>query len=210
MATKLVTFKNKAGDVYHPQTTATQVKRGASSTVDADLTAVEALAGAAIPATQKGTANGVAPLGSDGKVSTTYLPPSALTVADTSVANIAALTALSATDAPLNSDVFVNDATGDTTVKSGWALYRRTATAGGVLTDWTKLSEGEGLDVAMVDQTARDAASSAASAAATAQGDVENLETVVEGLGTVYVINSGGDTSAVGDNDLIVEITGTV
>jgi hypothetical protein len=202
MAIKLVALKNKAGDVYYPATAATQVIRGAS-TVDADLAAVETLAGAAIPGAQKGAASGVATLGVDGKVPTSQLPSQALTVADQNVADITALTALSAAAAPVGANVFVGDASGDETVGSGWAVYRRIATAGGTLGDWAKIAEGEGLDVAMVDQTARDAADAA-------QDDVDALETQVGGLGTVFVLNTGADASAVGDNDLIVEITGTV
>lgn len=201
MATKLVTLKNKAGDTYLPQTSASQVKRGAS-TVDADLADVEALAGAAIPSTEKGTNNGVATLDSDGKVPTSQLPASALTAANQNVATIAALTALSTTAAPVNAIVFVTDATGDSTVKAGWGLYIRKS-GGAALTDWSKIGEGESLDVAMVDQTARDAAS-------TAQGEVDALETKVGGLGTVHIINTGDDTTNIGANDLIFEITGTV
>ncbi len=202
MATKLVTLKNKTGDVYYPATSAAQVKRGASSTVEADLAAVESLAGAAIPGSEKGAASGVATLDSGGKIPTSQLPASALTAANQNVANIAALTALSTTTAPVNTIVFVADATGDTTVKAGWGLYLRKS-GGSALTDWSKIGEGESLDVAMVDQTARDAASAA-------QGEVDALETTVAGLGTVKVINSGDSVDAMGTADLILEVTGTV
>jgi hypothetical protein len=100
-------------------------------------------------------------LDSNGLVRTSMLPAQALTAADQNVATIAELLALSAANAPVGQNIFVGDATGDATVKSGWALYRRVALEGGVLTDWTKVSEGEGLDVAMVDQTARDSAEAA-------------------------------------------------
>ena len=41
MSTKQIKIKNQAGDYLHPETEATLVTRGASSNVDADLTAVE-------------------------------------------------------------------------------------------------------------------------------------------------------------------------
>ncbi len=121
-------------------------------------------------------------IGEDGKVLATKLPSQALTVADSSVTDIPALLALSATQAPINADIFVSNATGDNTVKSGWALYRRKATAGNTLADWTKLSEGEGLDVAMVDQTARDAAQ-------TAQGAANSAATTAQLLDAVYCVS---------------------
>jgi hypothetical protein len=218
MATKLVRLKKNNGDIFHVETEAGLVIRGAS-TVDADLTAVESLAGsansaataaqntanAAIPAAQKGAASGVATLGSDGKIPVSQLPSEGLTQADVSVADITALLALSTTDAPLNTDAFVNDASADATVGSGWALYRRTATAGGTLNDWTKLAEGEGLDVAFVDDTARAAAESAQSAAGAAQEDVDNLSTAVTGLGTVYFAASSDNLSSYSDTDLILQ-----
>jgi hypothetical protein len=225
MVTKLVRLKKNNGDVFHVETEAGLVIRGAS-TVDADLTAVEDLASsasgaaataqstantaqstanAAIPSAQKGAASGVATLGTDGKIPVSQLPSEGLTQADVSVADITALLALSTTDAPLNTDAFVNDASADATVGSGWALYRRTATAGGTLNDWTKLAEGEGLDVAFVDDTARAAAEAAQTAADSAQEDVDSLATTVTGLGTVYFAASTDDLSGYTDTDLILQ-----
>jgi hypothetical protein len=204
MATKLVRLKKNNGDIFHVETEATLVLRGAS-TVDADLTAVEATAAAAIPSSQKGAASGVATLGSDGKIPVSQLPSEGLTQADMSVVDITALLALSATTAPLNTDVFVNDASDDTTVGSGWALYRRTATTGGVLSDWTKLAEGEGLDVAFVDSVARAAASAAQTDADSAQSDVDSLAETVAGLGTVFFVSSGDDLTGYTDADLILQ-----
>ncbi len=198
MAQRLVTLKNKAGDVFLPETTASQVKRGAS-TVAADLTAVETTANGAIQSTEKGASNGVAPLGADGLVSAQYLPSQALVAADQNVADIEALLALTADEVHVGNNVFVGDATDDETVTTGWALYRRIATYGNVLSDYQKLTEGEGLDVAMVDQAARDAANAA-------QSEVDALETVVEALGTVYIINAGDSTDALSDSDLILEV----
>ncbi len=197
MAIKQVTLKNKAGDVYHPETTAAQVKRG-ESTVDAALTAVEALAGAAVPNSAKGAASGVATLDASGKVPRAQLPDAALTAASKSVADIAALTALTIAEAPVNTIVFVANATGDSTVESGWGLYLRQST-GSTLADWEKIGEKDSMDLTMVDQEARDAAS-------TAQGEVDALENTVEGLGTVYVKAAGADLSGLKDNDLILEI----
>jgi hypothetical protein len=133
--------------------------------------------------TNAGNANGAATLDPSGKVPTSQLPSASLTASDLSVTDIAALLALSETDAPLDIDVFVNDASGDTTVTAGWALYRRIAVAGDTLNDWIKLAEGEGLDVALVDRIARDNAQSAQgtadnalTAAATAQSTAESAE----------------------------------
>lgn len=184
MAIKLVQLKKKNGDILHAETEAGLVLRGAS-TVDADLTIVEATANAAIPGSAKGAANGVAQLGADGKVPASQLPSQALTKADISVEDITALLALDTDDAPLNIDVFVGDASGDSTVEAGWALYRRIALVGETLEDWTKFAEGEGLDVEFVDSEAR--------------ADIEALG------GTAYYVASGADLSGFGDNDLIFE-----
>jgi hypothetical protein len=83
------------------------------------------------------------------------------------VENYAALVALTSSDVPVNGYVFVEDASGDATVGSGWAVYKRIAAATDV-GSWFKTAEQESMDVAMVDQTARDAASSAATAAGNA------------------------------------------
>ena len=103
----------------------------------------------AIQSSEKGVAAGVATLGADGKI-----PASQLDLAkyqtSANVANYDELLALTATEAPVNSYVFVADATGDTTVKEGWAAYRRVATAG-TAADWCKVSEGESLDIVIPD-----------------------------------------------------------
>jgi hypothetical protein len=151
-----------------------------NGTIHVSADQAQQIAGA-VQSSALGAVNGVATLGSDGKVVAAQLPDSALTVADFSVADIDALTELTATAAPLNSDIFVNDASDDPTVTSGWALYRRTGTAGN-LADWTKLAEGEGLDVAFVDQTARDAAG----AAQTAQTAAQTAQTAANLIDAAY------------------------
>ncbi|MDR2044152.1 MAG: tail fiber protein [Clostridium sp.] len=99
----------------------------------------------AIQASQKGAANGVAPLGADSKIPAQYVSIDLFSTSQV-VATYNALLALSASAAPLKTTALVQDASGDSTVASGWALYIRTATAGAA-TDWLKLTEGEGLDI---------------------------------------------------------------
>jgi len=104
-----------------------------------------ALIAGAIQSAEKGAANGVAPLGGDGKIPSQYISIN-LTDASLLVADYTALLALNTTAAPLKTTALVQDATGDSTVESGWALYYRVATAGAAA-DWLKLSEGESLDI---------------------------------------------------------------
>jgi hypothetical protein len=104
-----------------------------------------ALIAGAVQASAVGANNGVAPLGSDGKVPAQYVSVDIL--ADSVLADTYAdLLALSAGAAPVKSRVFVEDAGGDPTVAGGWALYFRKAAAGAA-SDWVKLAEGESLDV---------------------------------------------------------------
>ncbi len=117
--------------------------------------------------------------GADGKVLESKLPKAALTASDLSVENIPALLALDAAEAPLNTDVFVGDATADATVGSGWAMYRRMG-LGTVLTDWKKLSEGESLDVTLKDQSARDAAAQAQAAATNAKTAADTAQSTAD------------------------------
>ena len=88
---------------------------------------------------EKGIANGVASLGNDGIIPKAQLPT------DTgSVEKVADITARDAiVNLYDNKLVFVIDASGDTTVTSGWAMYIYNSTT---LT-WTKIVDGESLDI---------------------------------------------------------------
>ncbi len=139
--------KLRASDVVAVNGTSAEAHiSDAAKHLDAGLT--EKINGA-VQSTEKGEAGGVATLGADGKV-----PASQLDLAkyqtSANVANYNELLALSEADAPVNSYVFVADATGDTTVKEGWAAYRRVA-ANGAAADWVKVSEGESLDIVIPD-----------------------------------------------------------
>lgn len=104
----------------------------------------EALKYTAENVANKGVANGYASLDSTGKVPISQLPTmgsvgnAGITIVDT----YANMTALTPSDAKV---VFVKDATGDSTVKSGWAQYMyEDATK-----SWVKLAEQESLDVVL-------------------------------------------------------------
>jgi hypothetical protein len=87
---------------------------------------------------EKGTANGVATLDANGLIPASQL---SLRYSITIASNIAERDALTPVE---NMRVHVNDATGDTTVATGWAEYLYTS---GV---WCKTSEGESLDVQFI------------------------------------------------------------
>lgn len=99
----------------------------------------------AIQSTEKGAVNGVATLGADGKVPADQLDLSRYVTA-ANVDEYNDMLVLSTTDAPVNSYVFVADASDDETVDEGWAIYRRVA-GNGNASDWKKVAEGESLDV---------------------------------------------------------------
>lgn len=99
----------------------------------------------AIQSTERGAVNGVASLDASGKVPASQLDLSKYTTQN-NVADYSAMLALSTTDAPVNSYVFVSDASDDETVDEGWAIYRRVA-GNGNAADWHKVAEGESLDV---------------------------------------------------------------
>lgn len=93
----------------------------------------------AIPTTQKGAAGGVAALGSDGMVPLSQLPSQ---VKERQVVNtIAERNAISSKFSGLQ--VYVKDATADTTVKTGGADYLWDGSA------WIKTGEAESMDVVL-------------------------------------------------------------
>lgn len=106
----------------------------------------------AIQNTEKGAANGVATLDDQGKIPASQLDMEKY-ASSINVENYSALLALSTSDAAVNSFVFVSDASGDSTVDSGWAIYRRVGDAGNTAADWTKIAEKESLDISFTDYT---------------------------------------------------------
>lgn len=144
---KFVPCDLRAGDVVASNGTTVEAHIGNTSV---HLTAEQAsLITGAVQSSEKGAASGIATLGADGKVPASQLDLSKYQTA-ANVSNYNELLALSAENAPVNSYVFVADATGDTTVKEGWAAYRRVA-ANGTADDWCKVSEGESLDITIPD-----------------------------------------------------------
>lgn len=148
----------KQGDIFIPcDLRARDIVASNGTTVEAHisnasihLTPEQALLiSSAIQSSEKGAAAGVATLDANGKVPASQLDLSKYQTA-ANVANYEELLALSETEAPVNSYVFVADATGDTTVTDGWAAYRRVA-AESAATDWCKVSEGESLDINIPD-----------------------------------------------------------
>jgi len=91
---------------------------------------------------QKGVTNGVASLGNDGIIPSAQLPidiGSIQRVTDITARNII-------TNLYDNKLVFVINATGDITVTSGWAMYIYNSTT----LAWTKIVDGESLDVQLI------------------------------------------------------------
>jgi type 1 fimbria pilin len=114
--------------------------------VNIHLTNTQAnLISGAIQRGERGAADGVAPLGPDRKIPAEYLNIS-LTDCSGIVTDYAALLALTAEDAPHKSTVLVQDASADSTVSSGWAMYFRVS-ENSEAGDWLKLTEGESLDI---------------------------------------------------------------
>lgn len=137
----------------------------------------------AIQAALLGTANGVATLDASGRIPAAQLDLGKYATS-ANVATYAEMLALTATQAKVNTFVFVADATGDPTVDEGWAAYKRVATNGDV-SDYVKVAEGESLDISFPDleqgiTEAKNAAASAASAAATADGKADTAKNAAD------------------------------
>lgn len=110
------------------------------------------LIASAIQNTEKGQPNGVATLGADGKIDPDQIDLTKY-VTSTNVDTYDNLLTLPTTQAPVNSYVFVSDASNDETVDEGWAIYRRVASNGNA-SDWTKIAEKESLDITFKDYSA--------------------------------------------------------
>lgn len=133
----------------------------------------------AVQATEKGAANGVATLGADGK-----LPAAQIDLAKyqtrANVDTYAEMLALTEADCPVNGYAFVTDATGDPSVKSGWAIYTRVAELGNAA-DYVKVSEGESIDVTLPDfEQMRTDTTAAANAASAAQSTADAAQTTAD------------------------------
>lgn len=171
---KLITLTrvNSSGnlEVFYPKTVAQQVYVSETKTLQdhVDDTNIHLSATERSRLNATGNANGYALLDSNGFVPAANINPAVLAIT-TEFANIAALTAAGATTNIAEGQlVWVNDASGDTTVSSGWAIYRKkvdtdpasldytkvndvpesTQGAGdGVTAGWQKVAESESLDV---------------------------------------------------------------
>ena len=150
---KLITMTrvNAAGqlEIFYPKTVAQNVyidstTKVSDHVVDTNLhiTAAERTA-----LTNYNQANGFAKLDANGFVPTANINPSILAIT-TEFADIAAM--LASTTVEAGQLVWVNDASTDPTVTSGWAIYRKKVGVGidyTQLAGWTKVSEAEQLDV---------------------------------------------------------------
>lgn len=144
MTQKLITLSRVGanGDVavYYPKTVAAQVFLDSAGTTLKDHTDntnihLSALERSRLNAT--GGANGYALLDGQGFVPAANINPAILAITK-EYATIAALTAANATDGVAAGQlVWVNDASGDTTVDNGWAIYRKRV---GQNQDYTKVN----------------------------------------------------------------------
>jgi hypothetical protein len=154
---RLITIQRVAAngtdyDIYYPRTVASQVYYDETNnltvadhitdTAQIHLTAAERTA-----LTNYNQASGFAKVEATGYLPNSIINPSVLAIT-TEFANIAAM--LASTDVPAGQLVWVTDASGDTTVTSGWAVYRKKVGTGidyTTLTGWQKVAEAESLDV---------------------------------------------------------------
>jgi hypothetical protein len=151
---KLITMTRVNGsgalEIFYPKTVAQNVFIDATTkvsdhVVDTNLhiTATERTA-----LTNFNQANGFAKLDSNGFVPTANINPSILAIT-TEFNNIAGMTA-GAANIEEGQLVWVNDASADATVTSGWAIYRKKVGQSIDYTElagWTKVTEAEMLDV---------------------------------------------------------------
>jgi hypothetical protein len=86
------------------------------------------------------SANGVLQLTSQNKIPSQYIGSTGGIKSDTVYASIATRDAAGTGSLPIGAVCFVTDASADSTVDSGWAMYRWSGTA------WTKIYEGESID----------------------------------------------------------------
>lgn len=141
-------------DYYYPKTVAQQVfvdesagKTVADHVADTDihLSAAERTA-----LNKVNRADGFVQLGADGFVPTNLLNPAVMAI-HTEFATTTELLAAPVDSIAEGQLVMVTDATGDQTVKSGWAIYRRKAGTQvlNTLDSWQKIAEAESIDVVL-------------------------------------------------------------
>jgi hypothetical protein len=150
---KLITMTrvNSTGalEIFYPKTVAQNVYINSTTKVSDHVvdTNLHITAAERTALTNYNQANGFAKLDANGFVPTANINPSILAIT-TEFADITAM--LASTDVEAGQLVWVNDASADTTVTSGWAIYRKKVGVGidyTQLTGWTKVSEAEMLDV---------------------------------------------------------------
>ena len=96
--------------------------------------------------TSKNAANGILVLTSENKIPVEYVGDGTGGLrADVTFATIAERDAANTSAYPKGQTCFVIDATGDSSVEDGWAIYRWTGTV------WTKIMEGEAIDPSIWD-----------------------------------------------------------
>lgn len=153
---KLITMTRVNGtgalEIFYPKTVAQNVYIDATTKVSDHVvdTNLHITAAERTALTNYNQANGFAKLDSNGFVPTANINPAILAIT-TEFADIAGM--LASTGVEQGQLVWVNDASADTTVGSGWAIYRKKVDTDPAsldytqLTSWTKVSEAEMLDV---------------------------------------------------------------
>ena len=144
--------KNATGgyDTFYPKTIASQVFVDDTKTVADHIadTNIHLSAEEREKITKAGKANGFAVLDENGFVPSANINPSVLAV-NTEFPTITEMLAATTDKIFAGELVMVLDATKDTTVGAGWAIYRRLSTATDLtkLESWQKIAEKESLDV---------------------------------------------------------------
>ena len=142
---KSLVVKNRANELLELKWRASGVVDAAGNTMQAHIdnttTAKHVTAEQLALLTNKNAANGVLVLGSDNKIPSEYLAGLGTLSTDLSYDTIALRDAASTTGLVSGNTCFVADATGDSSVKTGWAIYRWSGTA------WMKIMEQESMDI---------------------------------------------------------------
>ena len=141
---------DKSLTVFYPKTIASQVYINANTTLADHVTDtdVHLLPTERTALTNTNSANGYVKLDANGLVPTGMINPSVLAI-NRQYNNIAGLLAANANDVVEGQLVMVVDASADSTVTSGWAIYRRLVGSSDLtqLSSWQKIAEAESIDV---------------------------------------------------------------
>lgn len=142
---KSLLVKNRANELLELKWRASGVVDAAGKTMQEHIdngTDVKHVSAAELALlTNKNAANGVLVLGADNKIPSEYLAGLGSLTTDLSYDTIALRDAASTAGLVTGNTCFVADATGDSTVSAGWAIYRWTSTA------WMKVMEQESMDI---------------------------------------------------------------